>query len=288
MTTDTNENDSKPLKQATPLIKYARLFTVAWVIAVLLPATVFTVMRSESLKQYAVVKAIAAADNLLAEQYQSFAGKALTRIDVEKYTNKIAVPEIKLDAVAQASEKTQKTVKALSKLGLKEADKVNETVAKLQQQVDKANKRLIESTDKIKSSLNKEVRAGLKKEIDSLMQTQIKKQLALSETSYKNLKSNAFGLTNAAERKTTAVIYGELAKNKDGIFFNAVKSVERYALAIKLAFGLVIFVVLMIPPFFVSKLAKKLSATFTQCPYCKKVFISKSNAVNILKIIKFW
>ena len=286
-TENTDEKNEKILAQSQPLMKYARLFALIWTVCVLLPAMTFVVMNAKNVQRYAVVKTISVADVFLADQYQTFADKALSRVDIEKYTKKITVPEIKLDKVNDVAEKTQKTAKLLSKLGVKEADKVSDTTEKLQKQVDKINKQLTETVDKIKKQLNSDVRAGLKKEIDSFAQGQIQKQLALSDGSYNALKKGYFGLCGKTAGQT-AGIYNELSTNKDGIFFKPLKHVNKWAWAVRLALEFLALLLLALPPFVVMKLAKKFSATFTQCPYCKKVFISKDNAANILKIVKFW
>ena len=216
----------------------------------------------------------------------------MKEVKIEKYTSKIKIPEIKLDKqleqVNKTAEKTKKVTSALSKLGVKQAAKVEDTTELLQKQVENVNQQIKTTVDQVKNSLDKEVQAGLKKEIDSLAGTQIRKQLALSDASYKNLETGKYGFMTEPETLATKTIYAELAKNKNGIFKDLIAGLEKYYKWIKIGILLLVLVVTLIPPFLAKKIAKKLSATFTQCPHCGKIFISKANAANILKLIKWW
>ena len=290
MATTTTGEEYKLLHSTPKLVKMAKLFSLIWILAVTVPALYFVSKNAQSLKEYAVVRAVGEANGVLSEQYDAFSGKVLKSVDVSKYTAKIKVPEIKLDKQAAQIEKTTKKTKdiasKLAKLGVKEAAKVENSADVLQKQVDKVNKQLKTATDDLKIALNKSVQDGLKKEIASLAETQIQKQLALSDSAYKKLSAGKYGLTSESGRAAT--IYRELAKNKKGVFADVVKTVDknfRYGYWTVLA---LVLIVSLIPPFIVTKLAKKFSAFYTQCPYCQKVFVSKKNAFNILKVLKFW
>ncbi len=292
MATTTTGEEYKLLHSTPKLVKMAKLFSLIWILAVTVPALYFVSKNAQSLKEYAVVRAVGEANGVLSEQYDAFSGKVLKSVDVSKYTAKIKVPEIKLDKQAAQIEKTTKKTKdiasKLAKLGVKEAAKVENSADVLQKQVEKVNKQLKTATDDLKTALNKSVQDGLKKEIASLAETQIQKQLALSDSAYKKLSVGKYGLTSESGRAATATIYKELAKNKKGVFSDVVKTVDknfRYGYWTVLA---LVLIVSLIPPFIVTKLAKKFSAFYTQCPYCQKVFVSKKNAFNILKVLKFW
>lgn len=289
MTTVTEGEEYKVLKQKSPLVKAAGIFFWIWLAAVTCPAVYFVISHSAEIREFAIVSAVGKTNEILNEQYSSFTDRVLKEVKIDKYTSKIKMPEIKLDKlekVNETAEKTRKVTSALSKLGVKQAANVEDTTGMVQKQIDKANQQIRTNIDQIKTTLNKEVQAGLKKEIDSLAATQIKKQLALSDASYKNLEKGKYGIVSQEERQITKTIYTELAKNKNGIFKDLIADMEKYYKWIMAAVLLLVIVITMIPPVLVKKIAKKLSATFTQCPHCGKVFISKANAFNILKMFK--
>lgn len=313
MATAIQGEEYKILKQKSPLMKAAGIFFWIWLVAVTCPAVYFIVSHANELREFAVVTTVGKTNQILTEQYSSFANRVLKEIKIEKYTSKIKIPEInvkipeiKLDKplkqVNKATAKTKKVTSALSKLGVKQAQKVEDTTDQLQKQVDKINQQiqtaekqidkisqqLQTNIDQVKTTLSKEVQDGLKKEINSLAETQIRKQLALSEKSYKNLENHKYGIISEKERSITKTIYTELAKNKNGIFKDLIAGMEKYHKWIMAAVLLLVVVITMLPPVLFKKLAKKLSTTFTQCPHCGKIFVSKANAINILKIIKWW
>ncbi|HAW33595.1 MAG TPA: hypothetical protein DCX19_03030 [Alphaproteobacteria bacterium] len=289
---DKNGRDYKLLHSTPKLVKAAKLFSLIWILAVTVPALYFVSEHAESLKEYAVVRAVGEANGVLTDQYDAFSAKVLNGVDVEKYTANVKIPEIKLDKQLAQVEKTTKKTKdiasKLAKLGVKDAAKVENSTDMLQKQVDKINKQLKTAANDLKTTVNKNVRDGLKKEISSLAETQIRKQLALSDSSYKKLSNGRYGLTSESDRAATATIYKELAKNKKGVFSDVVKTVDKYFRCGYWAIFALVLIVSLLPPFVVTKLAKKFSAFYTQCPYCQKVFLSKKNAFNILKVLKFW
>ena len=292
MATATEGEEYKILKQKAPLVKAANIFFLIWFTAVTCPALYFVVSRADSIREFAIVAAVGKTNRILTEQFDAFADRVLKEVKIEKYTAKINIPEIKLDKniekVNKAAEKTKKVTSALSKLGIKQAAKVDDTTELLQKQVDKANQQIKKTVDQVKETLDKEVQAGLKKEINSLTDKQIRKQIALSDASFKNLKEGKYGFLTENETKTTQTIYAELAKNKNGIFKDLIDGIEKYYKWIMAGILLLVFVVTLIPPILLKKIAKKMSATFTQCPHCGKIFVSKANAANILKLIKWW
>lgn len=289
MSTTVNAGDEyKIIHQKSTAMKIAKIFFLVWTLLVVIPAVYFTFAHSAAIKEYAVVKAVYEADSILTEQYSGLADKVFSKINIDKYTAKITVPEIKLDSVSGAAAKTNAVASKLSKLGVKEAAKVEDTSAAVQKQADKINKQLQTSIDQIKTSLNKDIKAGLKKDLDELGGEQIRKQLALSDKAYKEMVSGKYGLMTEQERNTTARIYKELAQNKKGVFKDVISTIEHYYKWIAAALILLVLVLTLIPPAVVYKIAKKLSTTFTECPYCGKVFISKQNKLNILKLLKFW
>lgn len=289
MTTTTNGEEYKLLHQTPSLVKAARVFFLLWVFLIVVPAIYFVATRADSIKEFVVVKAIARVNSVLTEQYAAFSDKLLSEVDIKRYTAKIKVPKIKLDKAEQvAVEQIKDIASMLSKLHLKDAAKIMDTSALLQKRVDDINERLTTTTEQIKKSLNTEIQEGLKKEVAGLSQTQIKKQLSLSDASYQNLISNKYGLISEADRSVTKTIYNELAGNENGIFKDLLDGIAKYYRPVFCVFIALIFIVALIPPFVVMKLAKKFSAVFTQCPYCNKVFMTKKNKLSLIKLFKFW
>ena len=287
MTEISKDDEYKLLKQKPTIVKAANLLALIWGLGVIVPAVWFYCSNTNAIKEYAVVKGVAEANGFLTRQYDSFSKNALEKIDISKYTKEIDIPKIKTDKIEEVSQKTKKVTSKLSKLGIKEVDKVTDTADALQKQVDKVNKQLADATEQVKETLNKKVKEGLKKEVETLASGQIKKQLALSDGAYDGLAQNKFSLTGAGA-ETTKKIYAELKNNKKGVFKDVIDVIEKYAFVLFIVLGVAGLVLLPLPPFVVVKIAKKLASTYTQCPYCKKVYITKGNAVNILKMLKFW
>lgn len=295
MATATEGEEYKLLHQTSFLIKAARIFSLIWILAVIVPALYGIAKYGENIKEFAVVKTVGMANGVLAEQYDAFTDKVLKSVDINKYTAQLKIPEVKLDTsklekLTKTTDKAKKLSSTLSKLGVKEADNVNKKITEaadtLQTQVNKVNKQLKSSTDELKATLNKNVRDGLKKEVSALASSQMQKQLALSDSAYKKVVKGHYGLMSEQDRKATAGVYKELRKG--GIFKDAVRKVDAYYCYGFWAVLVVVLVLLLIPPFLAMKLAKKFSAVFTQCPYCHKVFMTKKNGLSLLKLIKFW
>lgn len=295
MATATTGDEYKLLHQTSFLIKAARIFSLIWILAVIVPALYGIATYGENIKEFAVVKTVGAANNVLADQYDAFTDKVLKSVDVDKYTAKLKIPEVKLDTsklekLTKTTDKAKKLTSTLSKFGVKEADNVNKKITEatdtLQTQVKKINKQLKSSTDELKTALNNSVRDGLKKEVTALASSQMQKQLALSDSAYKKVVKGGYGLMSEQDRKATASVYKELKKG--GIFKDAVRKIDAYYTYGFWAVLIIVSVLLLIPPFLAMKLAKKFSAVFTQCPYCNKVFMTKKNGLSLLKLIKFW
>ena len=174
MATATTGDEYKLLHQTSFLIKAARIFSLIWILAVIVPALYGIATYGENIKEFAVVKTVGAANNVLADQYDAFTDKVLKSVDVDKYTAKLKIPEVKLDTsklekLTKTTDKAKKLSSTLSKFGVKEADNVNKKITEatdtLQTQVKKINKQLKSSTDELKTALNNSVRDGLKKEV---------------------------------------------------------------------------------------------------------------------------
>ena len=191
-----------------------------------------------------------------------------------------------MDKVAQTTDKVEKTANALSKLGLKGADKVVDTTSALQTQVDKINRQIQDVTLKTKKILETDIQAALKKEVTALADNQVQKQLNLTDAVYQNFSSGDFGLLSSDKQKNTSAIYAELAKGATGVFKDTISFIDKYFKLITWVVSALLFIVMLLPIVVVWWIAKKLSSNFTECPYCGKVFLSKAGKLNLLKMFK--
>ncbi len=278
----------KVLKQTSKIKKIANLFSIVWVVGVVVPAVYFMFNYSEAIRNWALVKGIDVANNAMISQYDDLTKSLVKNVDVSKYTSKIDVPEVKLDSVATKTEKVSKTANVLSKFGVKGADKVADSSAVLQKQVDKINSEIKEKTNKFTKKIESDLNTALKKELQEFGKKQMQKQLKLSDANYKNLVAERYGFMTESERKISASIYNEFAKNKTPMISSVIKTINKYFIWFELLFALLIVVVGFIPVIVVRKIAKMFTDNFTKCPYCGKVFLSKKAKLNILAKFKFW
>ena len=273
-------------KQKSTPKKIAKILILIWVLAVMTPTLYISLTKSVQIKEYVIVKGIYEANEILMKQYRDFSNQLISKVDVSKYTSKIEIPEIKLDKVSQTTQKVEKTASALSKLGLKGADKVQESTNALQTQVNKINQQIQEITQKTQKILQTDIQKMLKKEVATLADTQIQKQLNLSNQTYQSFSSEAFGLMTEDKRQITSIIYSELANGATGIFKDGISLIDKYFKWISWGVSALLFILMLIPVVIVWWIAKKLSSNFTECPYCGKVFLSKAGKFNLLKMFK--
>lgn len=280
----------KVLKQKSTPKRIAKIFTLIWVVFVMLPVLYISLTYAVQIKEYAFVKGIYEANDLLLTQYKDLSEQVISKVDISKYVSKIDIPEIKLDKqldkVSETTQKVNQASTALSKLGVKGMDKVQDKTNVLQQQVDKINAQIKDVTAKTQALLQTDIQAALKKEVNALANTQIKKQLGLSDGTYKNFVNEKFGWQTENERKITAAIYADFGKGSKGIFRKFVPLLDKYFKWISWGFSALLFIILLIPIVVAWYVAKKLSANFTECPYCGKVFLSKAAKFNLLKLFK--
>ena len=273
-------------KQKSTPKKIAKILILLWVLCVITPVMYVFLTKSVQIKEYAVVKGIYEANEVLMQQYQNFSNQVISKVNISQYTSKIEIPEIKLDKLTQTTGKVEKTANALSKLGLKGADKVSDSTAVLQAQVDKVNQQIQEATSKTKKILETDIQAALKKEVTALADTQVQKQLNLSNSAYQAFASGNFGFLGENKQKNTSVIYAELAKGASGVFKKAISLIDKYFKLIRWGVIGLLFVLMLVPVAVIWWIAKKLSSNFTECPYCGKVFLSKVGKLNLLKMFK--
>lgn len=283
------ENFEEIKIQKQPLLKFAKIFALVWILFIAIPTIYIANNKSFSIQQYGIVLGVRQINSFLEDQYNSLATKALNKINIDKYTSKISIPtidfekELKLDSISEISNKTavaKKATSAISKLGIKNISKLDTNLETIQKQIDDANKKLKDSanklnqqisttTNKLKTNLSSDLKSGLKDELSSLTGNQIRSQLNLTNQQFTVLKKGTFEI----DSKDTADIYNSLKAS--GIFKQFIKNTEKYASVIKTILLITLSVFLFIPPILVWVVAKVLSKKYTTCPYCNKVFISK-------------
>ncbi len=282
----TSGEEYKILKQTSTPKKIAKVFILLWTVCVIAPVMYICLTQAVLLKEFAVVKGVSALNGMLQNQYTNLTSDVIQKVDIQKYTSQIKVPEIKLDQVTETTEKVAKASNALAKLGVKNADKVESSTKALQEQLNQANAKLQASITQIQKTLETDIQAALTKELSGLADTQVQKQLGISSSAYTRLVQGNFGFKTQPEREATTSIYQELAQAKKGILTQALSYLDCYFNWVKWAVTILAFIVLLVPIVLVWWIAKKLSATFTQCPYCGKVFLSKAAKFNLLKLFK--
>ena len=282
----TSGEEYKILKQTSTPKKIAKVFILLWTVCVIAPVMYICLTQAVLLKEFAVVKGVSVLNGMLQNQYTNLTSDVIQKVDIQKYTSQIKVPEIKLEQVTETTEKVAKASNALAKLGVKNADKVENSTKALQEQLNQANAKLQASITQIQKTLETDIQAALTKELSGLADTQVQKQLGISSSAYTRLVQGNFGFKTQPEREATTSIYQELAQAKKGILTQALSYLDCYFNWVKWAVTILAFIVLLVPIVLVWWIAKKLSATFTQCPYCGKVFLSKAAKFNLLKLFK--
>lgn len=272
-------------QKSTPK-KVARIFILLWILGVMIPAVYLTFTQATVLKEYALVKGVGTLNEALQTQYTALTNDVVSRVNISQYTSKIKVPEIKMDSVLKTTSKVGKASAALAKLGVQPAEKIEDTTNILQKKVDEVNAALQKSTEQIQKTLESDVQAALKKELSGLADSQVQKQLGISGKAYQHLLKADYGLMTPSARQITSSVYRELSQSKKGILKTTLATMDAYFLWFKWGITILLALVLLIPPVIAWWIAKKLSATFTECPYCGKIFISKKAKLGLLKLFK--
>lgn len=281
-------NEYKVLKQKSKAKKIAWVLSILWVVLVVVPVLNFVCKNSNSLRDFIVIKGVYEANSALMSQYNTMSDDLLKSINISKYTLKIDIPEIKLDKLSDKTEKVAKGASVLSKFGVKGADKVADTSATLQKQVDKINTEIKEKTQAVSKALEQDLNNALKKELQSFGEKQMQKQLQLSDVNYKNLLADRYGIMTEGERKISSSIYTELSKNKSSTVKSIISYINKYYTWISYAILALIVLIGFVPVVIMFKIAKMFVDNFTTCPYCKKIFLSKKAKLGILSKFKFW
>lgn len=281
-------DEYKVLKQKSKAKKIAWGLSILWIVLAVVPVLDFVYKNSNSLRDFVVIKGVYEANSALMSQYNTMSDDLLKSINVSKYTSKIDIPEIKLDKISGKTDKVAKTANVLSKFGVKGADKVADTSAALQKQVDKINNEIKEKTQSVSKALEQDLNKALRQELKSFGEKQMQKQLQLSDANYKNLLAGRYGIMTDGERKISSSIYAELSKNKSSTVKGVISYINKYYKWISYAILALIVLVGLVPVVIMLKIAKMFTNNFTQCPYCKKIFLSKKAKLGILSKFKFW
>ncbi|MBE6449682.1 MAG: hypothetical protein E7013_03190 [Alphaproteobacteria bacterium] len=274
------------LKQKSTPKKIAKILICFWTFFVILPAMYICLTKSNSIKEYIIVKGIYETNTVLMTQYDNFSKRILDTVDISKYTSQIDIPEIKLDKISQTTQQVEKATGALSKLGIKGMDKIQDTSSVVQKQVDKVNEQIQTTVKKLKATLQTDIQDALKKEVGNVASTQVQKQLGLNADVYNLFSNGRFGILTQKGRSSTSLIYSELSKSSFSVVREFFSLTNKYFKFLVYGISVLLFVILLIPVLIVWWIAKKLSSNFTECPYCKKVFLSKAGKFNLLKMFR--
>jgi hypothetical protein len=276
------------MKQRQGAKTFAKVFVILWALLVSAPLTWWIYSHSSDVRNYAVVRTVYETNKVIMDEYRELSSRVVSKINISKYVSKIEVPEVKLDKATDAAAKANKAAGLLAAVGVKGADKAADATAALQKQVDKINAQIKDGTDKLAKTLASDINAAIKKELDSLAQNQMQKQLKLSDANYKLLVAGRYGILSESERKASKSIYAEFSKNDLPAVRNVLELINAYFAWIALGLAGVALLLSLVPAFLVWKVCAAISKSFTKCPYCGRVFVSKAGKLGILKLFKFW
>lgn len=284
----TSGDEYKILHQTSTAKKIAKIFSFLWIICITIPVCYVIYSKADAIKEFVVVKGVYEANKALMDQYTTLSNDLVKKININKYTSKISIPEIKLDSVSEKTEKVNKAATTLSKFGVKKADKVADTSSALQQQVDKINNQIKTSTENITKTLQSDLTAALKQELSEFGANQMQKQLSLNDTNYKNLVADRYGIITETQRKITSSIYKEFSNSKISGVKTVMQAINKYYRWFAWGVIALVFIITLIPVIIAFKIAKIFTKNFNKCPYCGKVYFSKQGKLGLLGFLKFW
>ncbi len=295
----------KVLKSNSKIKKRAYIIAAIWCALIIAPTAYVVAMHSASLKNFIVVYGVAEMNSALTEQYETLIDSTLAKIKLDEKIDavaaKIKLPEIKIDKITDTTSAVSGATKTVGKVagiagafGVKTGglDKAVSDVANINDKIDKAvrsaNDEMAKAKGKLASQLKQDIEPMIKAEIKKTADGEIQKVLKLSDKNYANFVAGRYGVLTDTSRAYTDAIYNEFLQNKtQGLKF-ILPLVEKYFGWIKLAFILVAIAVAFIPVMLMMKYVKMITSSFSKCPYCGKIYISKANAFNMLGILKFW
>lgn len=289
-------------KQGKKLKTFASILSILWIALITVPLAYVVFLHSNDLRNYLVIKGVYTGNKYVMSQYTDLTSKVVNSINLEKHLKKIKVPEIKVDGITDLTsniqaqtKKVTAAAKPLSKLGVKPATEVAEAAEKLtrevgriETQVTNANKQIESITAEAIKVTTAEINKALKEEMDKFASTQVQKLLKLSDRNYANLIQNKYGVLTEKERSVGRSIYAEFEKNDPPLLKYAVSLIHDYYKYIVAAFVIIAIVISAIPIWLLWKIVGMFTKNFTQCPYCKKIFLSSDAKLSILSFLKFW
>ena len=278
----------KVLKQKNLFKKIVLIISIIWITGVLIPSCYFWYKNANSIKKFFVIKGVYEVNKTIVSGYDNLSSHLIKNINISKYTSQIKIPEIKVPNISNKTTKISKGAKLFSAFGVKGANKVVDTTETLNKQIEKINSDIKNETLKIKKTLDEDLDSSIKNTIASFGKNQMQKQLGLNDTNYKNLLAGNYGFLSNIKRYQTSAIYKELQNNKTEIIKGIIKSIDKYFTYIYFFGFILLIIIAFIPIIILFKITKLFSDNFTTCPYCKKVFLSKTGKFNILAKLKFW
>jgi len=295
----------KILKANNRIKKIATVIALVWSIVVIAPISYVVFLHGRSLKNFVVVYSMDKMNSALTQQYETLINTTLQKINLDKkidsVVSKIKIPEIKIDKITDKTSKVTKTTKKLGKIsgiagqfGVKSAgiDKqisnISDINAKIEKSVKSANAEIVKSKNKLTQQLKKDIEPMIKAEIRKIADKEMQKVLKLNNKNYANFISGRYGILTPLKRSYTNAIYTDFLKNKtQGLKF-ILPLVEKYFSYIRLAFVAIAIVIALIPILLMFGYVKKITSVFSKCPYCGKIYFSKANAFNLIKLLQFW
>lgn len=287
------DNSQKPeiekiKKQKVRITKIVMLFSLVWILAVVIPVCRFVYTESTSIKNYMIVKGVYESNKALMSQYQKLTATLSEKININQYTQNIKLPEIKLDEVSKGTNTVTQTANFAAKLGIKEAAKVADTSSALQKQVDKINNQIQSETAKLKKTLEQDLNKALETELNKLADEQMQDLLRLNKANYTNLVNGNYGYLTQAERNSTNAIYKNFVSSETPILKNMASITSKYFKYISWTLLAITLIISLIPVFIAFKISKFFTQNFAHCPYCGKYYLTSRGKLNLLLFFKFW
>ncbi len=295
----------KILKANSKIKKIATIIALIWIITIIAPVSYVVFLHSRSMKNFIVVYSMDQMNSALTQQYETLINTTLKKIElgkkIDSVADKVKIPEIKIDKITNKTDKVSKTTKKIGKLSViagqfgvrsKDFDKQISNIAdintKIEKSVKSANAEIAKAKNKLTQQLKKDIEPMIKSEIKKIADKEIQKVLKLNNKNYANFISGRYGILTPLKRSYTNAIYIDFLKNKtQGLKF-ILPLVEKYFSYIRLAFVAIAIVIALIPILLMFGYVKKITSVFSKCPYCGKIYFSKANAFNLIKLLQFW
>ncbi|MDR3126433.1 MAG: hypothetical protein LBT92_02265 [Rickettsiales bacterium] len=103
--TVTSGDEYKVLHTKSTAQKIANWFCALWILLAVAPAAWIVYRNADAVQKYLVVKGVAESNAFLAAQYSGLEEFLMKRIDLDKYAQKVKIPEINADGAVRGAEK---------------------------------------------------------------------------------------------------------------------------------------------------------------------------------------